>query len=72
MLASATVSPKGMPPPRGRVALVLSPLPLLRELWGCSGVPPPILAATPDGQVCLPQPLPTSPTHMIHVSKGSD
>ena len=28
MLASATVSPKGMPPPKGRVALVLSPLPL--------------------------------------------
>ena len=31
MLASATVSPKGMPPPRGRVALVLSPLASLAE-----------------------------------------
>ena len=75
MLASATVSPKGMPPPKGRVALVLSPLPLSprpERALGLLGGTTPHPRSHPRRSSVTPTTSPTCPTHMIHVSKGSD
>ena len=75
MLASATVSPKGMPPPRGRVALVLSPLPLSprpERALGLLGGTTPRPRSHPRRSSVTPTTLPTCPTHVIHVSEGSD
>ena len=75
MLASATVSPKGMPPPRRGVALLLSPLPLSprpeRALGLLEGTTP-RPRSHPRRSSVSPTTSPTCPTHVIHVSKGPD
>ena len=75
MLASATVSPKGMPPPKGRVALVLSPLPLSprpERALGLLGGTTPHPRSHPRRSSVTPTTSPGCATHVIHVSKGSD